>query len=318
MSDIALLFPGQGSQKPGMGADLNESSGCYRAMLAKADETLGFSLSKVMLEGTEEELKETKIAQLAVFTMSCALLAELEIDHSRVACVAGHSLGEYSALVAAGALTFEDGLRLVQIRATLMAEAAEGRQGTMAAVLGLSGEQVAAAISDIQDAVIANYNSPEQTVISGTPEAIDQAGQALKAAGAKRVVPLAVSGAFHSPLMQPAASRFAETLGSADLTDPKIPVIANSSARKLTRATEIGEELAVQITSSVEWVSTLNAAADMGASSFVEIGPGKVLSGLVKRTLSGTSSINIETLADLDALNNSDISPAIRRNYVHA
>jgi [acyl-carrier-protein] S-malonyltransferase len=305
---MALLCPGQGSQRVGMAKDLAERFPEARAALEAVDEALGFALSAVMWEGPEELLTRTDHAQPAILAHSCAVWAVAgPALRGRVAAAAGHSLGEYSAYAAAGALGLAAAARLVRRRGELMQEAGAARPGTMAAVMGLDADRVAQACREasVGDAVVvpANLNAPDQIVISGDPGAVARAGELLKAAGAKRVLPLKVSGAFHSPLMAPAAERFGMELERAELAAPAFAVVANATAEPVRDPAAARRLLAAQLTSPVRWVQsvgTLAAAAGHGAT-FVEIGPGSVLTGLARRIVPGTGTVNLGTAAEVAA-----------------
>ncbi|HEX8299188.1 MAG TPA: ACP S-malonyltransferase [Rubricoccaceae bacterium] len=283
----AFLFPGQGSQAPGMGADLFEASPEARAVFDEADAVLGVSLTSLMFGDDAEALKPTEITQPALFTHSLAADAVLRARGLRPDVAAGHSLGEWSALAATGAVTFADGLRAVRRRGELMAQA---RSGAMSAVLGLDAAALESACREATEAgegvvVPANYNDPGQIVISGDAEAVARAGALCTAAGAKRVVPLPVSGAFHSPLMAPARDAFAETLDSLTITAPACPVVLNVTAEPTQDPDEIRARLLEQLTAPVRWAQSLERMAALGATRYVEVGTGAVLSGLVRRTL---------------------------------
>jgi [acyl-carrier-protein] S-malonyltransferase len=301
---VALLFPGQGSQVVGMGRDVYTQSSAARAVFETANTVLGFDLVGLCFDGPNETLMATEYAQPAILTTSIALLALLsELSDEpggptfvakRAACVAGHSLGEYSALVAAGALPFEAALRLVRRRGELMARA---DQGTMAAVLGMSAETLEAVCRDASQTnaqvVVANYNSNEQLVISGDTVAVERAMALAKEQGARRVVPLKVSAAFHSPLMQAAADGLWPDLETALISDPRTPVVANVTADVLRIANDIRSELAQQVTSPVRWIASVERMVAEGVTTFVEVGPGSVLTGLVKRIAPGKQLVNI-------------------------
>jgi [acyl-carrier-protein] S-malonyltransferase len=306
--NVALLCPGQGAQRVGMGKDLAEAFPEARATFAAIDEALGVALSRVMWEGPEEQLTRTDVAQPAILAHSAAVWAVVGGRlRGQVAAAAGHSLGEYSAYVAAGALAVADGARLVRRRGELMHEAGTARPGTMAAVLGLETEKVVAACRQASAAdgvvVAANLNAPDQTVISGDPVAVTRAGELLKAAGAKRVVPLKVSGAFHSPLMAPAAAGLEAELARAAISAPSFPVVATASAEPVREAGAARRLLAEQLTAPVRWVECVHALAAAAGSTarFVEIGPGNVLTGLAKRIIPGAATVNLGTAAEVRA-----------------
>lgn len=280
----AYIFPGQGSQFPGMAKELYENDALAREMFERANGILGFRITDIMFEGTAEQLKQTKVTQPAIFLHS-VILAKCSPDFSPD-MVAGHSLGEFSALVAAGALDFEDGLRLVSIRARAMQKACEANPGAMAAILALPADKVEAICAETEGTVVpANYNCEGQIVISGSCDAVAAASEKMKAAGAKRALLLPVGGAFHSPLMQPAAEELAEGIASVEFRQPVCPVYQNVTALPTTDPTEIRRNLLAQLTAPVRWTQTvLNMAAD-GADDFVETGPGKVLQGLLSKIL---------------------------------
>ena len=280
----AYIFPGQGSQFPGMAKELYDTDVRAREMFDRADEILGFNITDIMFNGTAEELKQTKVTQPAIFLHS-VILAKCSPDFNPD-MVAGHSLGEFSALTAAGALDFEDGLRLVSIRARAMQKACDANPGTMAAVLGLQTERIEEICAETEGVVVpANYNCEGQVVISGSCEAVAAASEKMKAAGAKRALQLPVGGAFHSPLMQPAADELAEGIASVEFRQPLCPVYQNVTALPTTDPEEIRRNLLAQLTAPVRWTQTvLNMAAD-GADTFIETGPGKVLQGLVSKIL---------------------------------
>jgi [acyl-carrier-protein] S-malonyltransferase len=286
-----------------MGKDLCAQRPAAREVFTKADEILGIQLSKICFEGPEEELRQTKNTQPAIFVHSIALTRL--IDGNGVAMSAGHSLGEYSALVFAGAMAFEDGLKLVRLRGELMQKAGEEQQGTMAAVIGLEPSVVGEVCSVASaDGIVqcANFNSPGQIVISGSVNGVRKAMQLAKERGAKLVKELVVSGAFHSPLMQSAHDGLSNALATADIRDARIPVYANVSAKPVTTAAEIRSLLGQQLTSAVRWEESVHNMVAAGASAFVEVGPGKVLQGLVKRIESGAETRGVDTFADIEKI----------------
>ena len=279
----AYVFPGQGAQFSGMGADLYEKYPQAKEMFDKADEILGFQISKIMFSGTDEELRQTKVTQPAVFLHS-VVLAKVLGDNFKPDMVAGHSLGEFSALVAAGAMNFEDGLRLVSKRALAMQKACEAVPSTMAAVLALPDEKVEEICAATEGVVVpANYNCPGQLVISGEIPAVDTACEAAKAAGAKRALRLPVGGAFHSPLMEPAREELAKAIAETPFSKPVCPVYQNVSTTAVTDPEEIKKNLIAQLTAPVKWTQSVRNMVADGATVFVEVGPGKVLQGLVKK-----------------------------------
>ena len=281
----AYVFPGQGAQFVGMGKDLYESNKRAQLFFDKANEVLGYSITDIMFNGTDEELKQTKVTQPAVFLHS--VITALCMDDFKPDMVAGHSLGEFSALVAASALTFEDGLKLVYARAMAMQKACEAAPSTMAAIIALPDEtieKVCAEISKEGNVVVpANYNSPGQVVISGNVEAIKEACVKLKEAGAKRALPLAVGGAFHSPLMEMARVELAKAIEAAPVSKPICPVYQNVDAKPHTDPVEIKENLLKQLTSPVRWTQSVKNMIADGMTEFVECGPGQVLTGLIGR-----------------------------------
>ncbi len=280
----AFVFPGQGAQFVGMGKDLYKNNPLAKEMFEKANEVLGFRITDLMFEGTEDDLKQTKVTQPAVFLHS-VILAKTLGDEFNPDMVAGHSLGEFSALVAAGALPFEQGLKLVETRALAMQKACEATPSTMAAIIGLDDktiEDVCAAIDGV--VVPANYNSPGQVVISGSHEAIEVACEKLKEAGAKRALPLKVGGAFHSPLMEPAREELAKAIHEAQFSAPVCPIYQDVDALPHTGPEEIKENLIKQLTAPVRWSHIVARMIDDGMTEAVELGPGTVLQGLIKRT----------------------------------
>lgn len=283
----AYIFPGQGSQFKGMGLDLYQSSDSAKALFDQANDILGFEITKIMFEGTDEELKQTNVTQPAIFIHS-VVLAKISTDFAPE-MVAGHSLGEFSALVAAGALSFDDGLRLVAQRADAMQKACLIRPSTMAAILGLDDKTIEDICASITDEVVvpANYNCPGQVVISGTIEGVEKACELLKAAGAKRALILPVGGAFHSPLMEPARAELAAAINAAEFESPICPIYQNVNANPATEVTVIKENLIAQLTAPVRWTQSVEQMVADGAGIFIESGPGKVLQGLVKKIASG-------------------------------
>ena len=282
----AFVFPGQGSQFVGMGKNLYESNPLAKELFDKADEILGFKITDIMFAGTDEQLKQTNVTQPAVFLHS-VVTALCQGDEFQPSMVGGHSLGEFSALVAVGALTFEDGLRLVAARANAMQKACEANPGIMAAIIGLPDEKVEEICAEVTAAgntvVAANYNCPGQLVISGSIEGINQACEKLKAAGAKRALPLKVGGAFHSPLMQPAKDELQAAIEKTAFAAPKCPVYQNVDGKPHTDPAEIKTNLIAQLTSSVRWTSSVQAMIADGADDFTEYGPGKALQGMIGR-----------------------------------
>lgn len=278
----AYVFPGQGAQYPGMGKDLYENSAEAKALFEKANDILGFRITDIMFEGEVEDLKQTKVTQPAIFLHS-VLLAKT-INHFKPDMVAGHSLGEFSALVANGTLNFEDGLKLVYARALAMQKACEIEPSTMAAIVGLDDNVVEEVCAEIDDVVVpANYNCPGQLVISGSIAGIDIACEALTAKGAKRALKLVVGGAFHSPLMEPAREELAAAIEATTFNTPVCPVYQNVNAQAVTDPAEIKKNLIAQLTAPVKWTQIVQNMIAGGAISFTEVGPGKVLQGLVKK-----------------------------------
>jgi [acyl-carrier-protein] S-malonyltransferase len=279
----AYVFPGQGAQFVGMGKDLYDNSTIAKEMFEKANEILGFRITDIMFDGTDEDLRQTKVTQPAIFLHS-VILAKVIGNDFKPEMTAGHSLGEFSALVAAGAMNFEDGLRLVSARALAMQAACEAEPSTMAAILGLEDEKVEEICASIAGVVVpANYNCPGQLVISGSVDAINEACAKLTEAGAKRALVLQVGGAFHSPLMEPARKSLAEAIAATDIVSPICPVYQNVTANGVTDANAIKENLIAQLTAPVRWTQTMNQMIADGCAEVVEVGPGKVLQGLFKK-----------------------------------
>ena len=279
----AYIFPGQGAQFPGMGLDLYEKSPLAQEYFEKANDILGFSITDIMFEGTAEQLKETKVTQPAIFLHS-VILAKVLGDDFKPEMVAGHSLGELSALVANGVLSFEDGLALVSKRALAMQKACEMQKSTMAAVLGLEDKVVEDTCSEIDGVVVAaNYNCPGQLVISGEIEAVEKACEVLTEKGARRALVLPVGGAFHSPMMEPAREELAAAIEATTFSEPTCPVYQNVPAKAVTNADEIKENLIAQLTAPVKWTQCIQSMIADGGTEFVEVGPGKVLQGLMRK-----------------------------------
>lgn len=291
----AFVFPGQGAQFSGMGKDLYESNPVAKKMFDQADEILGFPITKIMFEGTDEELRQTKVTQPAVFLHS-VISAVCMGDAFQPDMTAGHSLGEFSALVAAGALSFEDGLRLVSKRAMAMQKACEAAPSTMAAIIALPDEtieQVCAEVSKPGNIVVAaNYNNPGQVVISGNVEAVNEACEKLKAAGAKRALVLKVGGAFHSPLMQPAKDELEAAIEATEIHAPKCPVYQNVDGQAHTDPAEIKQNLIAQLTAPVRWTKEVQNMIAAGATDFTECGPGKALQGMIAKIAKGNDAVS--------------------------
>lgn len=282
----AFVFPGQGAQFVGMGKDLYENSALAKELFEKANDILGYRITDIMFNGTDEDLRQTKVTQPAVFLHS-VISALCMGDDFKPEMTAGHSLGEFSALVAAGALSFEDGLKLVYARAMAMQKACEAQPSTMAAIIALPDEKVEEICAQVsaegEVCVAANYNCPGQIVISGTTQGIATACEKLKAAGAKRALPLKVGGAFHSPLMEPARKELADAIMNTHFSQPSCPVYQNVNAQPVSDPEVIKKNLIAQLTASVRWTQTVQNMLADGASSFLEIGPGNVLQGLIKK-----------------------------------
>ena len=293
----AFVFPGQGAQFVGMGKDLYENSPLAKELFEKANDILGYRITDIMFEGTDEDLRQTKVTQPAVFLHS-VISALCMGEDFKPEMTAGHSLGEFSALVAAGALSFEDGLKLVYARAMAMQKACEMQPSTMAAIIALPDEKVeeicASVAAEGEVCVAANYNCPGQIVISGSIEGINKACELMKAAGAKRALPLKVGGAFHSPLMEPARAELADAIAHTDFHAPKCPVYQNVNAEPQTDPETIKKNLIAQLTAPVRWTQTIQNMIAAGADTFVEVGPGAVLQGLVKKISSEVATSGIQ------------------------
>lgn len=294
----AFVFPGQGAQFTGMGKALYENNETARQLFEKANDILGFRITDIMFEGTAEELKQTRVTQPAVFLHS-VITAICMGDEFQPDMVGGHSLGEFSALVAAGALNFEDGLRLVFARAQAMQKACEVTPGTMAAVIALPDETIEATCAEVSAegngvVVPANYNCPGQLVISGNVDAVNAACEKLKAAGAKRALVLPVGGAFHSPLMQPAAEELQKAIEEVDFLTPRCPIYQNVDAQAHTDAAEIKKNLMAQLTASVKWTQEVNNMIEAGATEFTECGPGKALQGMIAKIAKGNDAVTVK------------------------
>ncbi len=300
---IALLFPGQGSQSVGMGKDIFEAHPEAKAVFQEADAVLGFDLSGICFNGPDDELKKTHITQPAILTHSVAVLRLLQKADLQPVFAAGHSLGEYSAHVAAGSLSFADALRAVRLRGELMYRSGEERPGTMAAILGLAPEKVAEVCAEAASVGIcqpANFNSPEQTVISGEIAAVKKGMELALIKGASKAVQLEVSGAFHSALMRVAKQGLAEKLNQADIRDATFPVIANYTAQPVRQAAEICATLIEQLDHPVRWIETIQLLANAGVELFIEVGPGKVLCGLMRRIDRSLTAVPTSSLKDLE------------------
>ena len=296
----AFVFPGQGAQFVGMGKDLYENSALAKDLFEKANDILGYRITDIMFAGTDEDLRQTKVTQPAVFLHS-VISALCMGDAFQPDMVAGHSLGEFSALVAAGALNFEDGLKLVYARAMAMQKACEAQPSTMAAIVGLDDavvEQVCAEVSEEGNVVVpANYNNPGQLVISGNVEAVNTACEKLKAAGAKRALVLVVGGAFHSPLMQPAKDELQAAIEATDFHTPKCPIYQNVDAQAHTNPDEIKANLIAQLTASVRWKQEVENMIAAGATDFTECGPGKALQGMIAKIAKGNDAVSAHSIA---------------------
>lgn len=301
---IAFVFSPQGSQTPGMGKDLYENLPVCAEVFETANEALGFDLAAICFNGPEEELRNTEVAQPALLTTSIAALRALESEGFSPAAVAGHSVGEYAALVAAGAIAFEDGVRLVRRRGELMSQAGANADGAMAAIIGVSSDEVSRIVADAAESDVlnvANYNSPEQTVISGARPAVERACELAKSRGAKRALLLNVSGAFHSKLMNTAAERMREELANVSINAPKTPIVANVLADYAATPEQIRESLVNQLSGSVRWVDSIRKMSADGCGVFVEAGIGQALVGMIKRIAPEAKTAAVSDTASLAA-----------------
>ncbi|MCK1972302.1 ACP S-malonyltransferase [Bacillus safensis] len=305
MTKIAFLFPGQGSQKIGMGKDLFDQEAVSKAVFEEADNTLGFDLSSMIFEGDAEELTLTYNAQPALLTTSIAILKKFEESGIKADYAAGHSLGEYTALVAAGALSFKDAVYAVRKRGELMNEAVPAGEGAMAAILGLDKAALVEVTKEVTESgnlvELANLNCPGQIVISGTAKGVELASERAKEKGAKRAIALEVSGPFHSALMKPAAEKFTDVLSKLDIADAKTPVISNVTADIVTSRDDIETKLIEQLYSPVRFEESVERLIDLGVTTFIEIGPGKVLSGLVKKVNRRLTTISVSDQETIEA-----------------
>ena len=305
MSKVAFVFPGQGSQKVGMCKDFYDSYACAKKVFEEADDALGFSITKMCFEGPEEDLRLTKYTQPAILTCSVAALAVMREHGLECEAAGGHSLGEYSALVAADVMKLQDAVVAVHKRGEFMQEAVPVGEGAMAAVMGLTPDEIVAVCQNVEtecgEAVQAvNFNCPGQVVIAGATKAVDKASEALKAAGAKRAIPLPVSAPFHSTLMKPAAERLKEVLDKIDFRDAKFPVFSNVTAEPVVKAEEIRALLVKQAASPVKWEMSMHRMIKDGFDTFVEVGPGKVLTGFTRKIDRAMNALNVEEMASLE------------------
>ena len=305
MSKVAFVFPGQGSQKVGMCKDFYDNYACAKKVFEEADDALGFSITKMCFEGPEEDLRLTKYTQPAILTCSVAALAVMREHGLECEAAGGHSLGEYSALVAADVMRLQDAVVAVHKRGEFMQEAVPVGEGAMAAVMGLTPDEIVAICQNVEaecgeEVQAVNFNCPGQVVIAGATKAVDKASEALKAAGAKRAIPLPVSAPFHSTLMKPAAERLKEVLDKIEFRDAKFPVFANVTAEPVVKAEEIRALLVKQAASPVKWEMSMHRMIKDGFDTFVEVGPGKVLTGFTKKIDRGMNALNVEDMASLE------------------
>ena len=305
MSKVAFVFPGQGSQKVGMCKDFYDNYACAKKVFAEADDALGFSITKMCFEGPEEELRLTKYTQPAILTCSVAALAVMREHGLECEAAGGHSLGEYSALVAADVMKLQDAVVAVHKRGEFMQEAVPVGEGAMAAVIGLTPDEIVAVCQNVEaecgeEVQAVNFNCPGQVVIAGATKAVDKASEALKAAGAKRAIPLPVSAPFHSTLMKPAAERLKEVLDKIEFRDAKFPVFSNVTAEPVVKAEEIRALLVKQAASPVKWEMSMHRMIKDGFDTFVEVGPGKVLTGFTRKIDRAMNALNVEDMASLE------------------
>ena len=305
MSKVAFVFPGQGSQKVGMCKDFYDNYACAKKVFEEADDALGFSITKMCFEGPEEDLRLTKYTQPAILTCSVAALAVMREHGLECEAAGGHSLGEYSALVAADVMRLQDAVVAVHKRGEFMQEAVPVGEGAMAAVMGLTPDEIVAICQNVEaecgeEVQAVNFNCPGQVVIAGATKAVDKASEALKAAGAKRAIPLPVSAPFHSTLMKPAAERLKEVLDKIDFRDAKFPVFSNVTAEPVVKAEEIRALLVKQAASPVKWEMSMHRMIKDGFDTFVEVGPGKVLTGFTRKIDRAMNALNVEDMASLE------------------